>query len=485
MDWKMCVARFAAIFEKRISRRISQSELSKKAKHSRGFVSRLKRHARGMRIGDFAKLLSAAGDEMPEDGLVEVVASVPADPPRILASNRKRQGLEPSPFLASIARHVLALVDAGPSPGRRWRRRIATLRQFEKLRFTDQALARHKLERIAGLGVALLERSPSRPPAALADLACAFICLAVVYRSAGRLDDAVDSYLLAWPLMQLAGDPLVEGLWYKKAAYLLVYLDRCDRAREFLKEASVRFVAAAAAVEQTHVLVDLGFVESRAFRSAEACHWLRLALRLLPESEREYRFNAHQILGKNLALLGHVQEAICHLETAGGLADRDSLFLAGVTWSRARLCAARGANETARNAFQSAFDLYTRHGSPVDLAQLSCDYVAFLIGEKNRPEFERLAAGISNYLSTSGCDREIREFLEDLMALGPLRRFTISALEKLRKRLPQSDEECQYRAACQSLQPPTGTSSPLSGSSPVAKLLFGGNSPLVESPPSP
>ncbi len=208
---------------------------------------------------------------------------------------------------------------------------------------------------------------------------CPLTSLAVVYMVAGRLDDSLDALLLAYPLARLKYNPLAEGLWYQKSAYLLVRLGRCDRAAEFVKDASMLFLAAGAARDQARTLVDLGHVLSRARFSAEACRSLFYALGLLSRHDREYLCAAHQILAGNLARVGKFAEATIQLEKACEFASDSEVLLASIHWSQAKFYLETGADASAAQAFQTSLRYQLSHGSPADIVAVAFEYAGLLL----------------------------------------------------------------------------------------------------------
>lgn len=468
MDW---TARLVATFERRIERRVTYAGLSRLWKRGKTFAIKLKAHVRGPRLGDVLRSLELAGDEKPQDVFHQAVETVPRDVVGILACNREHQGLEASPFLVAMAPRLLALADA-PREAGRWRSRLAAIRRAEQLRLADHPRAIGKLEGLVALGLRLLERRASRPAAALGDLACALASLAAVYRQSGRRDDALDALLLAHPLTLAADDPKVEGIWRQKAAYLLVDLDRCDRAQEFLEEAATLLSIAGAPGKQVEVLVDLGYVLSHAGRSEEAYKWLRRVLPLIPQEDTGNRFAARQLLALQLERLGQSSEALDQLEIAEFLVGGDKLALASLQWSRARLNVKLGESEKAIESYRAAGSLYEKHGSEALVATLTFEFAKLLIEENRRPELLELTAGSSRWLNEAQRNRKIQEAFEDLAALAVMNNLGIKALQDLQKSLPS--EALTPEQKRQKAQPLGGYSGPYSGSPPVAGLLFGG-----------
>lgn len=469
MGWQEQVRKLVALGVERMRRRRHLADISEEAGFEKSYAAQLKSRPQSVRVGTFLQLLAIAGDECPADVFHQAFSLAGVEPVRLLACNRRREGLAPAPFLVEAAPKILAL--HGPGPDRRWRSRLQEIRKLEMLRFSKLPVAQAKLEALVRLGIALCAKTP-QPRSAYCDLACALASLAVVYRTAGRLDDALDTLMLAWPLAMVPRVPHVEGIWNQKAAYLAAYLNRTDLGFDFARRAAVHFIEAEAEEDQARSLVDLGFLCSRAGQSEEACQQLRRALKVLPVSDREYRLAAHQILAGQLANRGYLLEAIEELQHAEELITESDLFLRGsLAWGRARLHLAADERQRAAEAFGLALPLLRTYGSPADVAEMTLDYAELLLKPKNRPELELLAAGCSEYFSRIECDRQIREAMEDFVALIRMDQLLLTSFVDLRARLPQTSQLIPQRRAN---QPPGGISQPISGSELVAELLFGG-----------
>lgn len=469
MKWEEQVRAFGSLVIARILKRRHLADLSVEAGYEKSYLSQLNSRPLSIRVGTALRLLELAGVEWPADVFLQAFRDTSVEPVRLLASNRCCEGLPPSPFLVDVAPRVLALLT--PGPVRRWRSQLSKIRKFELLRFSTLPLAQAKLESLVSVGLALCTKAP-RPPAAYCDLACALASLAVVYRTAGRLDDALDTLMLAWPLAMAPDIAHGEGIWNQKAAYLAAYLNRTDLGFDFARKAAVHFIEAKADDDLARTLVDLGFLHSRAGQSKEACNQLRRALKVLPAADREYRLAAHQILAGQLVNLGCLVEAIQQLEEAEALiTEGDLLLRASLSWGRARLHLAEGDGRRAAKAFSAAIPLLRKHGSPADSAEITLDYAEHLLKAKNRPELQALAAGCAPYFTTVACATQIREAMEDFVALVTMNQLVLESLVGLRAQLPQTSQPIPRKRAD---QPPGGISQPLSGSELVAGLLFGG-----------
>ncbi len=479
MQFLLWIAQLVRVLEARIRRRYSMPGLSQYLGHGKNFVWRIiKTHKFGPRVGALFRLLVAAGDEAPTDVFHHAFEQVRGEAPPLLACNRRHDGMTPSAFLIAMAPRVLAIIDAGACDSQVWRSRLAKIRQIERLRFRDRSLAQVRLERAIRCGVRLLEKSAVQPKAALGDLAYALACLAAMHRAAGRLDDAIDALLLAYPLSKLADDPLAEGLWYQKAAYVMVSLGRCDRAYEWVQDANGHFTEAQAFAEQARSVVDRGLVLSHQRQSEEVCVVLRRALRILPAEDNEYRFAAHQILALNLTALGQHEQALEELELAAELANEIPSLLAYVHWGRARNLRLVGQTQESIAAYQATIDLLRRAAEAADVAEATFEFADLLLQENMRPELQELSAAMSGHFSTIESELEVREAIEDLLALVSLKKLTRATLEALRRRLPEQTDAAGKVKQPALPQPPGLNSAPISASGSVRELLFGGKVPL-------
>ncbi len=170
MEWTALLVR---AFVSRMQRRMSLNKLSVLAGHATAFLVKILSHIRGPRVGDLFEAQLKAGDELPGDLYHQAFERAVNDPLKILACNRRRQDLKPSPFLVAVAPRVLALIEAGPTCGDPWRSQLERIRRYERLRFRSRQASQDKLEWAVSVGIRLLERSPTKPTGALADLACA------------------------------------------------------------------------------------------------------------------------------------------------------------------------------------------------------------------------------------------------------------------------------------------------------------------------
>jgi len=139
-----------------------------------------------------------------------------------------------------------------------------------------------------------------------------------------------------------------------------------------------------------------------------------------------------------------------------------------------------GDGRAAAQAFRQAIELHKCSGGPADVAALTFEFGALLLQQKNRSELEELATGICRYFKDRDCDNEIREAVEDFAALVELKALSTKSLVALREKLPEQGTQAEAGKGRGVAQPPGSICQPISGSSPVARLLFGGTSPAGE-----
>lgn len=476
--------RLAKVFGKRIGRRSSLTAASEALGLPVGQMHRVKVHKLGGRPMEMLGGLVAIGDENPPDLYHEALEEIPRNHVAILACSRENQGLEPSAFLVGLTLRLRDLVAAGREKSGSWRCQLVLIRCLESERLNDWKQAAVKLEWILGLLLFFVEKKGRRMPEAFADIACALIALAAAYRIGGRRDDANDILRMTRPLVDLAGFALVEGLWLQKSGYLLVDLNRCDRAYEFFQEAAVCFIAAGASREQAQTLVDLGYVLHHAGQSEAALSILQQALNLLPADEKAYIFAVHQIRSVELQKLGRLEEASAEIGWALGVAADFNLGRASLHWSRARLSSLRQNIADAICDYESALDLYRAHGGAADLAEVTLEFAELLATSRLREELLRLAEGTALWLGPARGSSKIRAALESFLALVRLKKLDAGAIAEIRKELPLKSKpapSCRRRAA----QPPGGKAIPISGSVTAAPgPLCGSTSPFIDSSPA-
>lgn len=471
MEW---TARLVGAFERRIQRLMSLNRLSTLMGHSTAFLAKILGHDRGPRVGDLFEAQVKAGDANPSDLYHQAFEQATNDPLRILAGCRRRQGREPLPFLLAVGPRLLRLAKEGGQPEVHWRCRIEAIRTYERLIEKDRKRSQQTLEKAITVGIDWLDRRKERPLLALGDLGFALSSLSVVLRLEDNLDDALDALLLAHPLIVAAGSPLGEGLWYQRAAHLLVRLERPDRAAEFIKEAAVSFVAAASKRDLARILVDLGNILHHAGEAAEACRQLKRALAVLDPEDDIYIFTAHQILALELAAAGNFSEAEDELRKALRIAKGRDLLVAWTHWNRAQLWASQKSFDRAVVAYRKTFELLARFGSPPNVIAVAFEFASLLLDLKNRPELKRLAAEVLRYSAESEIAPELRETIENFAALLRLETLNRHTFNQLRKSLPEAPQDPDDRTRAPS-QPNGSKAGPISGISPVPKLLFGGS----------
>lgn len=459
-------------FGDRVGRRGSMAAVSEKLGLHPGHMHRVKAHKLGGRPVEVLGGLLVTGDEHPLDLFHETFEEIPRNHVAILACARENQGyLEPSIFLIALAPRLRALVAAGLEPSGSWRSQLTTIRSFERERFNDWKQAVAKLEWTIGVLLLFLEKPGRRTAEALDDLAGAIAGLAAAYRIGGRRDDADDALRMARPLVDLTGGALVEGLWFRKSGYLLVDLNRCDRAYEFMEEAALCFIAAGATAEQAQTLVDQGFVLSHAKKSEAALKVLRRALPLLAEDDTEYRFAAHQLLFIQFRRLGRYEEALAELEKALLLSGDLKLGKAALYWGRAKLAVLlkKPFTEVSR-----ALELYRPYGRVADVAELTFDFAQQLLAEGRRAELKQLTRSTLKWTAEIQGHRKIRQLLESFAALEQLNKLNAASLAALSEKLPPKENTApRYRR--RKFQSPGVNSSPVSGEAAAAGEPPGGN----------
>ena len=483
-------ARLMKAFGFRIGQRGSLTVAGEAMGMGEGKMHRVKSHRLGGRPVEMFGGLISVGDPNPRDVCHQAFEEIPRNYVAILAGARENQSdLEPNLFLIALRPRLQALAAAWTEEHGVWRGQLAMIRSFERERLNDWRRTAAKLEWIIGLLLFFLGKPSLRTAEALGDLAGALCALAAAYRIGGRRDDANDVLRMTRPLVDWVDIPLVEGLWLQKSGYLLVDVNRCDRAYEFIEEAALCFMAAGATADQGRVLVDLGYVLSHAKQSDAALKVLRRALPLIEAKDLSYRFAVHQLQFIQLRRLGRYEEALAELDHAFRFADDLSLYKARLHWGRAKLAILLHQTAEVASDFESALCLYRQFGSPAEVTEVTLEFAQWLLVEGRQEEVKGLVGRTSLWATDIKGNSKVRDVLENFTALDQLNKVDADSIAEIRKGLPSKKEPApRYRR--RKAQPPGGASSPISGSELDAPLggnsmpISGSGSPLAEASPS-
>jgi len=400
--------------------------------------------AEGLGHPDPGEMLHTAGDRLG------------SPPTLILECAREGQKLAPDPFWRELRPRVEALVAAGSTEDGFWKSRLGKIEELDQLRRRDRQLAKERLHHLMAAAVQRMEESGERPSQGFGELSRAIGVLAALQRLAGRRDDALDLLLGAYPLARLAGDRgEVEGLWYQKAAYLLVDLSRDARAYRFLLEANKYFFLAGLPDRQTEVMVDTGYVLTHAGEHAEARRILELALPLIPAHDLESRLSVHQTLATNYRELYVLDSACLHLDKAIELVGDNILARAACLWSRAKILLARGTLQEAIHCFHEAMPLHAKLAGAAELAELGMEFATVLQEEKRRPELRSLAADLSGWIQKLRGNRKLRDAIDDFQALIELDKLDTEAFQEIVERVAKASKK---KPLLSKIQPIAGAS---------------------------
>ena len=371
----------------------------------------------GLRLLDLLSSLVVLGHPAPAEVLYRALFDLDTCPATILAAARERQNLPRDPFLAELAPRLLALAAAGPTErDPRWPSRAQKIRELDRLRRRDRELAKRRVQKLIATNLDLLEKG-ARPPEALAQLCGAICVLAVIYRLAGRRDDATDLLVLTYPLVEQTGNPAVKAEWLRKAAYLLVDLANNKRADEFIVEAHELFDLADLPAERLRTLVDRAYVYYHAKKHALSVDYLQKALLRLDESDSEYRAAAHQILALNFRASGKLAAAREQLDAAILLAKDDIRGRAYCLLARAEILIECKNVPAGLASYLEAMPLCAKHMGAAELAELAMKYATILFHERRRPELLVLAADLSGWLEELQAHLKLRDAIADFQAL--------------------------------------------------------------------
>lgn len=386
--------------------------------------------------------LEQLGHPMPTEVLHTAIARLDEDPALILLAARERQGIAADLYFREARPRLEALIEAGPTAEGAWSNRAAKIKKLDKLRRTDRERAKEKLQVLISHALDRLEQTGLRPRQAFADLAAALGVLAALQRLAGRRDDAMDLLLVARPLSLLAKDPVAEGEWLLKTAYLLMDLGREVRACQFLQEAHTLYFLGGAQARQAATVVVRGLFLKEAGQYEASRKILEPVLPLLQLDDVEHRLSAHQSLATNFQELGDLPRACEHLLAAIELVGDDLLARASCLCSRARLLQQLGDAPGALSCYEEAMPLYAKLTGAGELAELAMEYAAVLLKERCRPELRKLAADLSGWIHQLRGNRKLRDIGEDftgLIELNELNEETLAGiLERVQETKPPS-----------------------------------------------
>lgn len=394
------------------------------------YLSGQDRNELGLREHDYVRLLATCKVRRPQEVFYEGTVELIVDPTEILEYAREHQKLEPDTFLEAMRPQLLRLESAKLKAGGVWQSREAEILALDRLRRRDRDRAKHRLQLLLISALDRLTRG-ILPVRGVFELCCIVLVLAALYRLAGRRDDAVDWLCLIWPLVRKTGNLLLYGLWYQKAAYLLVDLHYCARADDFILKAQDCFSLANANRERLRSLVDRAYVLTHWGHHQESKERLLRALPLLPHDDLEGRLSAHQTLGKNLQELGDLEGARKQLDAAIDLVGDDNLAHATCLWRRGRLLVTLGDIPAALASFAKALPMFAYLTSAGELAEMGMEYAGLLRQEKRRPEMLSLAADLAGWIEQLEGNLKLRDLIADFKALIEFNKLTTQKFEEL------------------------------------------------------
>ena len=398
------------------------------------YLSGQDRNELGLREHDYVRLLATCKVRRPQEVFYEGTVELIVDPTEILEYAREHQKLEPDVFLVAMRPQLRRLESAKLKAGGVWQSCEAEILALDRLRRRDRDRAKHQLQQLLISALDRLTRG-TRPLRGVFELCCIVLVLAALYRLAGRRDDAVDWLCLIWPLVRKTGNLLLYGLWYQKAAYLLVDLHYCARADDFILKAQDCFSLANANRERLRSLVDRAYVLTHWGHHQESKERLLLVMPLIPKDDHEYRLSAHQTLANNLQDLGDLEGARKELDAAIDLVGDDNLAHATCLWRRGKLLVKLGDIPAALASFAKALPLFASLTGASELAEMGMEYADLLWQESRRPELLTLATDLAGWIDQLDGHVRLRDTIADFRALIEMNELTAESLGKLRNAL--------------------------------------------------
>lgn len=371
---------------------------------------------RSFRNGDIDEALWAVGYRKLDEFHYRVYEPLEPDPLAALELMREHQGLKPDPLLEEMRPRLVALVDAPATAAVPWESGEAKVRQLDLLRRRDRTQATARLEVLLHDVFGRLDKYTVKPLRGIAELCLIVFVFATTYRLAGRRDDASDWLELTWPLVKKVGGFLLRGEWFQRAAYLLVDLSYPTRAFHFLKEALTCFTLVGDIGKCQRALVDMAYVLTHADQHERSRQMLEEVLPQLPESDRENRLAAHQLLAGNLRALGDLSGARHHLDEAIILVGDDGFAHGTCLWRLGKLLLSEGDTKGALVKFGASMPLFARFCGAAELAETGMEYAGLLLQEGRRPELERLAADLCRWIDQLKGHQRLRDMINDFQA---------------------------------------------------------------------
>ena len=407
----------------RLDARESRQEASRRLGRGPTYLKDQARCSQSYRTGDIDDALLVVGYKQRDEFYYRTYEPQEVDPLAALELMRECQGLKPDPLLEEMRPRLVALVDAPATAAEPWESGEAKIRELDLLRRRNRTKATARLEVLLRDVFGRLDTYTVKPLRGIAELCLIVFVFATTYRLAGRRDDASDWLKLTWPLVKKVGGFLLRGEWFQRAAYLLVDLSYPTRALHFMKEALTCFTLVGATGKCQRALVDMAYVLTHADQHEKSRQMLEEVLPMLPESDREYRLAAHQLLAGNLRALGDLPGSRHHINEAITLVGDDALAHGSCLWCLGVWLLAEGDTKGALEKLGEAMPLVARFCGAAELAEMGMKYAGLLRQEGRRPELEKLAADLSRWIDQLKGHQRLRNMINNFQAL-----LTLNAL---------------------------------------------------------
>ena len=372
---------------------------------------------------DLVKIIEALGElGVPvRVYLEEVIDSLPAyDPVWLLEHFRPRRN-ESDPFLAEHASRFRLLLQNPLTIGACSRRRHGEIEAIEQKSLFDSDKAKAALEVLGrdllGTAEVALTGSLGLGRGDLGNCARLLLAWGAVQRSAGRREDSVEAFGLAYRFGLATRDPVILGLFYCEGAQLLSELGQPGHALRFAEAAARhlrtlrdRSLRALALIQFSQAYAQLG-------QHQEARLHAIGALRLSGRRERRVRPVAWAQLASLARIRGKLRRSFGLLERAKANVGANSYLKAFFNWRQALLLAHLGSRKDALRAFRSASRIFERAGQSLEILDLAVDLAEALVAKGCHDEILELVRAVAPRFDQLGRETQAPALWLDLCAL--------------------------------------------------------------------
>ena len=371
---------------------------------------------------DLVKIIEALGElGVPvRVYLEEVIDSLPAYDPIWLLEHFRPCRSESDPFLAENASRFRLLLENPLTTGACSRRRHGEIEAIEQESLFDRGTAKADLEVLGRDLLGSAEAALAGRGLGRGDLSnCARLLLAwgAVQRFAGRREDSVEAFGLAYRFGLATREPVVLGLFYCEGAQLLSELGQPGHALRFAEAAARHFrtlrdrsLRALALIQFSQAYAQLGQHQEARLHAIDA-------LRLSGRRERRVRPVAWAQLASLARIRGKLRRAFGLLQRAKANAGANSYLKAYFHWRQALLLAHLGSRRDALRAFRSASRIFDRAGQSLEILDLAVDLAEALVVKGCAEETIDLVRSVAPRFDQLGNETRAPALWQDLCAL--------------------------------------------------------------------